>query len=232
MRIIFLLSTRMQTRNLSGWTMYLHFQLADKALEELTDELDMGRVKKFAKFVRTRLEERCPFMKSTQASQIHDFSRLKKSGAEFCFSKDLVCKAADAHFAIHERHYGSLSEEHFVKFFLRVYNRLAKAAHQRAIYDEGELFPVLLQEDKRDRIDLRVYRMVLEIQSTYSMDSADVERAFSTMARELSPSHATGWHRTTSSLVCGCRCRPLLTEMWSTHIGRNPRLAARSSSAL
>ena len=41
---------------------------------------------------------------------------------------------------------------------------------------------------------------------------------------------ATGWPRTTSSLVCGCRCRPLLTEMWSTHIGRNPRLAARSSS--
>ena len=62
-----------------------------------------------------------------------------------------------------------------MKFFLRVYHRLAKAAHQRAIYDEGELFAVLLQEDKRDREDLCVYRMVLEIQSSYSMDSADVE---------------------------------------------------------
>ena len=102
MRIIFLLSTRMQTRNLSEWIVYLHFQLADRALEELTEELDMGRVKKFAKFMRVRLVERCPFMKSAQASQIHDFSMLKKSGAEFCFSKDLVCKAAHAHFAIHE----------------------------------------------------------------------------------------------------------------------------------
>ena len=116
----------------------------------------MGRVKKFAKFMRVRLVERYPFMKSAQASQIHDFSILKKSGAEFCFSKDLVCKAAHAHFAIHERHYGGLSEEHFVKFFLRVYHRLAKVAHQRAIYDEGELFAVLLQEDKRYREDLRV----------------------------------------------------------------------------
>ena len=127
-------------------------------------------------------------MKSAQASQIHDFSMLKKSGAEFCFSKDLVCKAAHAHFAIHERHYGGLSEEHFVKLFLRVYHRLAKATHQRAIYDEGELFAVLLHEDKRDREDLRVYRMVLEILSTYSMDSADVERAFSAMARIKSKS--------------------------------------------
>ena len=101
----------------------------------------MGRVKKFAKFMRVRLVERCPFMKSAQASQIHDFSMLKKSGAEFCFSKDLVCKAAHVHFAIHERHYGGLSEEHFVKFFLRVYHRLAKAAHQRAIYDEGSCLP-------------------------------------------------------------------------------------------
>ena len=188
MRIVFLLSTRMQTRNLSEWIVYLHFQLADRALEELTEELDMGRVKKFAKFMRVRLVERCPFMKSVQASQIHDFSLLKKSGAEFCFSKDLVCKASHAHFAIHERHYGGLSEEHFVKFFQRVYHRLAKVAHQRAIYDEGELFAVLLQEDKRDREDLRVYRMILEIQSTYSMDSADVERAFSAMARIKSKS--------------------------------------------
>ena len=188
MRIIFLLSTRMQTRNLSEWIVYLHFQLADRALEELTEELDMGRVKKFAKFMRVRLVERCPFMKSAQASQIHDFSMLKKSGAEFCFSKDLVCKAAHAHFAIHERHYGGLSEEHLVKFFLRVYHRLAKVGHQRAIYDEGELFAVLLQEDKRHREYLRVYRMVLEIQSTYSMDSADVERAFSAMARIKSKS--------------------------------------------
>ena len=141
MRIIFMLSTRMQTRNLSEWIVYLHSQLADRALEELTEELDMGRVKKFAKFMRVRLVERCPFMKSAQASQIHDFSILKKSGAEFCFSKDLVCKAAHAHFAIHERHYGGLSEEHFVKFFLRVYHRLAKVAHQRAIYDEGSCLP-------------------------------------------------------------------------------------------
>ena len=49
-------------------------------------------------------------------------------------------------------------------------------------YDEGELFAVLLQEDKGNREDLRVYRMVLEIQSTYSMDSTLVERAFSAMA--------------------------------------------------
>ena len=221
MLVIFLLSTPMQTRNLSEWIVYFHFQVADRLLEEHTDELDMGLVKKFAKFIRVRLVERCPIMKSAQSSQIQDSSMLKKSGAEYCFSKDLVCKATHAHFAIHERNYGGLSEEHFVKFFLR--------AHQRAIYDEAELFPVLLQEDKRHRKNLRVYRIVLEIQSPYCVSSADVERAFSAMACINSKSHnRLASHD--SSLVCGCRFRPLLTEMWYTQIGRNPRLAAKSSS--
>ena len=63
-----------------------------------------------------------------------------------------------------------------MNFFLQVYHLLAKAPLQWTIYDERGLFVVLLQENKRDREDLHVYHMVLEIQSTYSMDSADVER--------------------------------------------------------
>ena len=114
MRVNLLLSTPMQTRNLSKWIVHFHFQVADRLLEEHTVELDMGRVKKFARFIRVRLVERCPFMKSAQFSQIHDSSMLTKSGAEFSFSKDLVCKATHAHFAIHERNYGGLSEVHFV----------------------------------------------------------------------------------------------------------------------
>ena len=76
--------------------MYLQFQQADRALEELIEQLDMGRVRKFANFIRVRLEERCPFMNSSQAWQIHDFGMLMKGGDwwRIIFSKDHVCKAA------------------------------------------------------------------------------------------------------------------------------------------
>ena len=78
--------------------------------------------------------------------------------------------------------------------------------HHRDIYDEGELFVVLLQEDKQDREESRVNHMVLEIQSTYIMNWLR-PIGCSVPWRALSSSHATGWFRTTSSLVCGCRCQ-------------------------
>lgn len=51
-------------------------------------------MKKFVEFMWVSLELFCPLMK-------YDISMLKKGLAEFCFFKDLVSKAANAHFAIH-----------------------------------------------------------------------------------------------------------------------------------
>ena len=61
-------------------------------------------------------------MKSALVSQIHDSNMLKKGGAEFSFSKDLICKVVGMSsfllrqasiMFIHERHYGGLYEEYF-----------------------------------------------------------------------------------------------------------------------
>ena len=63
-------------QKLSELTVYLHFQLAERTLEELIDELDIICVQKFAQFIPVRLEQRCLFMKSAQEFKGRNLSKI------------------------------------------------------------------------------------------------------------------------------------------------------------
>ncbi|KAF4652723.1 hypothetical protein FOL47_010893, partial [Perkinsus chesapeaki] len=119
---------------------------ANKALDDLVEDVDSEPAREFTKFMRQRLRKREPAMAAAQEVQVHDFGAwLINSDSEAAgfpkpggvFSKKLTTRAARNHWEIHSRHY-ECTEAEFVEAFERTNRRLAKAAHERNIYDERE----------------------------------------------------------------------------------------------
>ncbi|KAF4692857.1 hypothetical protein FOZ63_007396 [Perkinsus olseni] len=156
MRVLYLLSIRLQKANMNVWEVHLHYQRADRAICDLIDDMDSPNARSFAKFMRERLRVRIPAVAVAQEAQVHDFRLLNPESeaaghppAGSVFSKRLVKRAARGHWSIHSRHY-SCSEEDFLKAFKKTNRRLAKSAHVRNIYNEQALLAIELNEKPED----------------------------------------------------------------------------------
>ncbi|EER19221.1 hypothetical protein Pmar_PMAR028687 [Perkinsus marinus ATCC 50983] len=214
------------------------YQRADAALGDLIDDMESDDARKFAVFMRKRLRARIPAMSTAQEAQVHDF-RLLNPDSEAAgnplvgsvFSKKLITRAAHSHWSIHSRHYGC-SEEDFVTAFKKTNRRLSRQAHVRRIYNE-RLLDIELKEKPDDR-QLKIYRLVLEIESSVAVDSCEAERVFSALQRIRSKTrNRLQGVNLDAAMSLSINATPACEEVvkvWSTIKPRRKKVAAKRAT--
>ncbi|EER18101.1 hypothetical protein Pmar_PMAR028375 [Perkinsus marinus ATCC 50983] len=206
---------------------------------DLIDDMESDDARKFAVFMRKRLRARIPAMSTAQEAQVHDF-RLLNPDSEAAgnplvgsvFSKKLITRAAHSHWSIHSRHYGC-SEEDFVTAFKKTNRRLSRQAHVRRIYNERLLLDIELKEKPDDR-QLKIYRLVLEIESSVAVDSCEAERGFSALQRIRSKTrNRLQGVNLDAAMSLSINATPACEEVvkvWSTIKPRRKKVAAKRAT--
>ncbi|EER10618.1 hypothetical protein Pmar_PMAR018996 [Perkinsus marinus ATCC 50983] len=194
--------------------------------------MESDAAKKFAVFMRKRLRTRIPAMSTAQEAQVHAFRLLNPDSeaagnplAGSVFSKKLINRAAHSHLSIHSRHYGC-SEEDSVTAFNKTNRRLSWQSHVRRIYDEQLLLDIELKEKPDDR-QLKIYRLVLEIESSVAVDSCEAERGFSALQRIRSKTRNRLQGAAMSLSINATPACEEVVKLWSTIKPRRKKVAAK-----
>ena len=187
--LVYRLSIRLQYNSQSPWNAYFIIERAVTQLEDVyedaynsDDEITESAGKALTKELMLIVQRRFP-MNEGKLLAIYDLRVLRPyddTETENYFPRKLVEESIEWHLSSFFRFYAAYGDETEIrKILIRIHRSLCKAAQQREIYNIFTVQKTLTL----DKPDQSVLKVIINILSSFSSDSAVAERGFSALNR-------------------------------------------------